>query len=160
MPRRARYHHGNLREALLQAAIELLAERPTAELSLREVSRRAGVSHAAPYRHFSDRGALVTAIAETGFGTLERELRLAATPALAYVRFAVERRPVFRLMFDPDTLASPEVRRALFRAVAPLRERELTWPAVHGLAVLASERLLERELSAEELCAIAATFGA
>jgi AcrR family transcriptional regulator len=156
--RRARYHHGNLREALLAAALELVGERPLAELSLREVARRAGVSHAAPYRHFPDRAALVAAIAEHGFATLERELRDAPEPALAYLRFALERRPVFRLLFDPVTLATPAVRRALWRAVAPLRRRELTWPAVHGLAVLASERLLERERSTDELCAIAAAL--
>ncbi|HWZ19753.1 MAG TPA: helix-turn-helix domain-containing protein, partial [Ktedonobacteraceae bacterium] len=60
------YHHGDLRNALIQAGLEILAEGGAQELDLRKVARRAGVSHAAPYRHFADKQALVAAINEEG----------------------------------------------------------------------------------------------
>lgn len=75
------YHHGDLRNALVSAGVELLAELGVEALSLREVARRAGVSHAAPYRHFSDMQALLTAIAEQGFGMLNDLLRTTAERA-------------------------------------------------------------------------------
>jgi len=65
--KRGRYHHGDLRRALLDAALELLAREGASALTLREVARRAGVTHAAPYRHFTDKQALLAAVAEEGF---------------------------------------------------------------------------------------------
>lgn len=159
-PMRSGYHHGNLREALVLAAQELVSA-GSLDFSLREVARRAGVSHSAPYRHFDDREALLAAVAEHGF--VELECRLAATePALsprarAYVRFALEQPLRFRLMFAPAHAASAPVRRARRRAVALLaRERdparsELAWAAVHGIASLGADRLLEAEGGAERL---------
>src|SRR5438309_5059384 len=67
MGKKRPYHHGNLRQALIDAALELIEERGVAALTLREVARRVGVTHAAPQRHFADRGALVAALAEQGF---------------------------------------------------------------------------------------------
>src|SRR6267154_2626485 len=67
MVRRRPYHHGNLREALIDAALALVEERGSPEFTLREVARRVGVTHAAPQRHFEDRAALVAAVAEEGF---------------------------------------------------------------------------------------------
>src|SRR6266404_3557169 len=64
------YHHGHLREVLLQAAIQLIAEVGPAAFTLREVARRAGVSHNAPYRHFPDREDLLAAVAAQGFREL------------------------------------------------------------------------------------------
>ena len=64
---KATYHHGDLRAALVRAAMELLEEGGEADLSLRAVARRAGVSAAAPYRHYADREALVSAVDEVGF---------------------------------------------------------------------------------------------
>src|SRR5207244_8609625 len=61
------YHHGDLRNALIQVGLELLAEGGAAALDLRKVARKAGVSHAAPYRHFADKQALIAAINEVGF---------------------------------------------------------------------------------------------
>src|SRR5258708_12625025 len=61
------YHHGDLRHALIQAGLEMLAEGGAAALDLRKVARKAGVSHAAPYRHFADKQPLVPAINEEGF---------------------------------------------------------------------------------------------
>jgi AcrR family transcriptional regulator len=65
--RRGPYHHGDLRRALVEAAAALVARRGAAAVTLREVGRRAGVSHAAPYHHFSDKDALMAAVAEEGF---------------------------------------------------------------------------------------------
>ncbi len=105
------YHHGNLRRALLDAAEETVRERGVDALSLRELAREVGVSHAAPRRHFSDRQALLDALAESGFERLRNELqgaldgagpdfvdRLRATAA-AYVRFAVDDSALLELMF-------------------------------------------------------------
>ncbi len=64
------YHHGDLRAALLEAAREVLAKEGVEALTLREVARRAGVTHAAPYRHFADKEALLAAVATEGFAAL------------------------------------------------------------------------------------------
>jgi len=112
------YHHGDLRRALVRCALELLEEKGSAALTLRAVARRAGVSHAAPYRHFSDRSALIEAVAEEGFAALERSLleALAAAgadpvrrlldPGLAYVRFAMTHAAHYRVMFGPEVAAN------------------------------------------------------
>ena len=68
------YHHGDLRRALLDAAWRLVAEKGLAALTLREVARAAGVSHAAPYHHFPSRTALLDALAEEGFAGLDRAM--------------------------------------------------------------------------------------
>jgi len=65
------YHHGDLRNALLETAVELIREQGFEAFTLREVARRAKVSHAAPYRHFRDKADLAAAIAEEGFGLLD-----------------------------------------------------------------------------------------
>jgi AcrR family transcriptional regulator len=69
---RTGYHHGDLRRALLDASLALVAEGGIGALSLREVARKAGVSHNAPYHHFKDRGSLLAALAEEGFAELAR----------------------------------------------------------------------------------------
>jgi AcrR family transcriptional regulator len=109
-PARA-YHHGNLRAALLEHAQRMLREGTGAELSLRELSRAVGVSHAAPRRHFPDRQGLLDALAEAGFARLGTELRAAADragPGLAerflavagaYVSFATRDAALLELMF-------------------------------------------------------------
>src|SRR5256885_3581879 len=115
MIRRRRYHHGNLRQALVEAALALVEERGIPEFTLREVARRVGVTHAAPQRHFEDRAALVAAVAEEGFRELrahvERVLRLAGArdPAarlhalgVAYVQFALRNPAHFRVMFSAE----------------------------------------------------------
>ncbi len=97
----------------MASAVELIAERGLAGLSLRECARRAGVSHAAPYRHFADKQALLVAIAEQGFGWLTEQgraamegiddprLRLDAY-GIAYVRFAVRHPVHHRVMFTAE----------------------------------------------------------
>ena len=70
------YHHGNLKEALVKAATELLEEgTPASDLSLRMVARRAGVSHAAPYAHFEDKEDLIASIKDEAFGSMLEELK-------------------------------------------------------------------------------------
>lgn len=103
-----RYHHGDLRRALVDAAIELVHELGPSGITLREAARRAGVTHAAPYRHFADKGALLAAVAEHGFAQLREEivrsLEAGGEPTLdlvglAYVRFARDNPSQFRVMF-------------------------------------------------------------
>lgn len=76
---RGAYHHGNLRRALLGAALAIVATDGIAGLSLRDVARRLGVSHQAPYRHFRDKRAILDAIAAEGFENLTLELRATAS---------------------------------------------------------------------------------
>jgi AcrR family transcriptional regulator len=115
MPRHS-YHHGNLREALLQGALRVIAELGPAAFTLREVARRAGVSHNAPYRHFRDKDALLAALAAQGFRELTRAMRDAGErksntldrlkqSGLAYVAFAVRRPEHFTVMFDAPVIA-------------------------------------------------------
>lgn len=106
------YHHGNLRQALLEAALELIAEQGPSALSLRQAARRAGVSHAAPRRHFATVGELHLAVAEGGYRKLREHLmkradeqpgapplrRLRAV-GVAYVEFAATNTGHFRAMF-------------------------------------------------------------
>lgn len=112
MARTARqYHHGNLRNALIEVAIPLLEAHGPATLSLREVAKAAGVSHAAPYRHFRDKTELLEEIAASGYDTLTRacldaQRRYAGDPAkqlveagIGYLMFVVEQPRVAHLMF-------------------------------------------------------------
>ncbi|MFE3202341.1 TetR/AcrR family transcriptional regulator [Embleya sp. NPDC059237] len=155
------YHHGDLRTACLRAARELLEENGSAALSLRAVARRAGVSTGAPYRHYADREALLSAVAAEGYRELAEHLAAAhpspATPdeladvAVAYVRFALDRPAVFRVMFaepcDPTnqdrvdaTAAIKDYVRGIARAAFPHGDPDalstMVWALVHGLAFL------------------------
>src|SRR5271165_5831849 len=108
------YHHGDLRRALLHAAEDVLATEGLNGLTLREVARKAGVSHNAPYNHFADKAALIAAVVEDAFKLFGHSLRQAydETPGTpldkvmalgsAYVRFAVDHPPLFRIMFRPE----------------------------------------------------------
>jgi len=106
------YQHGNLRQALIQAGLKLLTEAGVGGLSLRAAAQLAGVSHAAPYRHFADKDALVAAIGEEGFRLLTARMlaEVAATAptnlldrlralGLGYVGFAVEHPAYLRVIF-------------------------------------------------------------
>src|SRR5918996_3804673 len=104
-----RYHHGNLRRAVLSAAVEAITEVGPAGVSLRVLARRAGVSHAAPAHHFGDKAGLLTALAAEGYELLADALTAAQQRTqdflevgVAYVRFAVEHRAHFEVMFRPD----------------------------------------------------------
>jgi AcrR family transcriptional regulator len=123
------YHHGDLRRALLKAAAEAITEQGVASLSMRDLARRAGVSHAAPGHHFGDKAGLLTALAAEGFEQLAKALatsRLASNSLLemgvTYVRFAVTRRAEFEVMFRTDLhhADAPEVLAARARAADAL----------------------------------------
>lgn len=105
------YHHGDLRNTLIQIGLEVLAEDGMQSLSLRKVARRAGVSHNAPYMHFANKEALLAAVAEAGFNALEKAMREAleqtskgsseqlSEVGRAYVTFALEHPQHFQVMF-------------------------------------------------------------
>jgi AcrR family transcriptional regulator len=179
------YHHGDLRASLLAAATELIAEHGMAGLSLRECARRAGVSHADPYRHFADKQALLLAIARDGFTMLETvgkqamagiddpRARLDAY-GVAYVRFAVEHPVVFRLMFTSELEhegAEPVDGGAFDLLVAtaatvvgPDADSRLaaaaSWALPHGLAMLILDRRIPGDVVADpdQAAALAATI--
>ena len=112
---RAPYHHGNLREALVGAAVALIGEVGPHAFTLREVARRAGVSHNAPYRHFASKDELLAAVAAEGFERLTAAMRKAMAPAKSarerlelcgcgYVEFALRWPHHLVVMFDlPST---------------------------------------------------------
>src|SRR6186713_1832035 len=68
------YHHGDLRRAIVKAALDILSETQSLEFSLRELARRAGVSHNAPYKHFADKGELLAAVSAAGFESLTKRM--------------------------------------------------------------------------------------
>ena len=121
------YHHGNLRAALLDTAIEQLRQTGAEDLSLRALARAVGVSQTAPYRHFSDKGELLAAMATRGYRELLAALRHAGAAtgecpreqlvafAHAYVAYAAIHPQLFKLMFGPavqPTQKYPELRAA------------------------------------------------
>ena len=172
-PARA-YHHGDLRRALIVQALELIERDGLAALSLRDLARQVGVSHAAPVHHFGDKAGLLTAIATQGFLTLADELQgtYARTASylevgVAYVQFAMCHRAYFEVMFRPELYRADdlalEAARQQARAVlyGPLAERPdvgpadtrhaglAAWSLVHGLATLLLTGNLPPELSSD-----------
>ena len=160
--RKADYHHGDLRAAVLRAASELLEKKGIDGLSLRDVARRAGVSHNAPYRHFPSRGALLGAIAAAGFERFRTELEAAERAGglrargEAYVHFALAQPQLFRLMFgagiEGDAQLSEQAGLAfggLQQAITLHAGKEAphaaiaAWALVHGLSHL----LLDQKLA-------------
>ncbi len=161
---RQSYHHGDLRRVLLEAADEAIEEHGVAGLSMRDLARRANVSHAAPTHHFGDKAGLLTAFAAEGFEQLAQALTTARRASnsflemgLAYVRFAIERRAQFEVMFRPElfhaddpALLAAKARSAdaLYAGVQELPDGTLTdggeikvagqaaWSMVHGFATL------------------------
>ena len=106
------YHHGDLKNALIRAGVEILASEGLGSLSLRKVAKQAGVSHAAPYAHFADKQALIAAISTEGFKELYTQIgsvfeahrsdpeTLLIETAWAYVQFALNEHDLFKLMFS------------------------------------------------------------
>ncbi|WP_342629440.1 TetR/AcrR family transcriptional regulator [Nguyenibacter vanlangensis] len=163
--RRQTYHHGDLRAALIEAGLRLLADRAVDALSLREVARAVGVSATAVYRHFPDKDALLRTLAGEGLNRLARAQRAASDAAgggsagfaatgRAYVRFALANPALFRLIFaspcqDGVAGGAPEPEAlALLRANAAAsigndQDSDAAriasiraWSLVHGLAML------------------------
>ncbi|MGX1545655.1 TetR/AcrR family transcriptional regulator [Streptomyces adustus] len=157
------YHHGDLRRAILSATLEVIASDGVGAISLRDLARRAEVSHAAPAHHFKDRAGLLTAIATEGFELLAAAL--ATVPAgtshrlremgVRYVEFALSHPAHFAVMFqpqllhgdDPELTAAKELAsRALHSGVEDLpaarrgpdgrRAALAAWSLAHGFATL------------------------
>jgi AcrR family transcriptional regulator len=164
----APYHHGDLRNALLEAALIILERDGEAGLGLRDLARAVGVSPAAPYRHFDSRAALLEALAVTGFQRFTRameDVAAASPPDLlsamgkTYVLFALHNAALFRLMFSAQLRRDnrPGLRMAADAAFATLRRVSggdtragrvaalAAWARVHGLAVL----LLDGQIAIE-----------
>ena len=164
----APYHHGDLRNALFEAALVILERDGEAGLGLRDLARAVGVSPGAPYRHFDSRAALLEALAVTGFQRFTRAMEeVAATnpPDLlsamgkTYVLFALRNAALFRLLFSPQLRRDnrPGLRMAADAAFATLRRVSgsdawdgrvaalAAWARVHGLAVL----LLDGQIAIE-----------
>jgi AcrR family transcriptional regulator len=132
---RAGYHHGNLREALIEAALALIAANGSSGFTFAEAARQAGVSPAAPYRHFRDREQLLADVAQLGFGRFEVELAQAWNQGLpdaltalgnigkAYLNFARTQPGYYAAMFEAGIPlnATPALREASDRAFAILR---------------------------------------
>jgi AcrR family transcriptional regulator len=167
----SRYHHGNLRSALLAAALEIVEERGVGALTLRSVAQRLGVSHAAPVYHFPTKAHLLSALAESGFdelaGLMERAAEGPASGRLAragraYWDFARGHPGAYQIMFGPELareraespgleMAASRTLRALMACVdekpnpVPLGPKALyAWSLVHGLVSLRAGPLLCR----------------
>jgi AcrR family transcriptional regulator len=170
----AAYHHGDLRKALLEAAGAVLAAGGAGAVGMREIARRAGVSHAAPYRHYASREALLADLARKGFERLNE--RFAALPApgeperrfvemaRAYVRFALDEPQTWRLMFGEslDKRDHPDLMHASGLAFDTLRqvvqglgvaapatlESLAAWAMAHGVARLVLDQRIDAHLDA------------
>ena len=164
MSRRKGYHHGDLRRALIEAALGLIAVGGPAALTLRATARAAGVTHGAPYRHFADKAALMAAVAEEGFASLEAALAKGMTDAgddpaevfaasgQAYVQFAVEHPDHFRVMFSSelaDKGAHPDLQRASDSAFATLTEAII---AAQNVGAVREGDILDLALAAWSMC--------
>lgn len=167
-----RYHHGDLRNAVIDAALELLEEKGVGGVTLRQCAARAGVSHGAPGHHFGDLRGVLTAIAAIGFDRLVRQMQAAADAAddergrllamgLAYIDFAIANRAHFSLMFQRDRLDEndPALKRAADATYSLFREETARyygrgrtdlrriryghWSMVHGYASLSISGQIE-----------------
>lgn len=158
-----RYHHGDLRRALLDAALALAEECGAAGVTLRQVAERAGVSQTAPYRHFADKTAMLAAASEEGFRLLYARMLAVSQEArpgqqigawaACYVEFAVKHTAYFRLMFGQGSAqkstsvslqaAARDTFQLLLQTVKkrvkadPHRLALEVWSLAHGMAVLA-----------------------
>ena len=158
------YHHGDLAPALRRAAREILEEEGLSALSLRSVARRAGVSHAAPYRHFPSREALLAEVAIEGLAELRADIAKAAAapgrPAdriahigAAYAGFAARHPGLLRLMFGSElpnrhefgglAEATDSIAAEIGSSLGDPIRGLAVWAAVHGIAILCLEKVLD-----------------
>jgi len=169
-----KYHHGQLREALIESALNILKEKGIKGLNLRDLARATGVTPAAPYSHFSDKDELLAAVAASGFQRLALQMAEDATGCrdtrsriekllTSYVRFAMENKPLFQLMFsgtqaqmkDHPILAMTAgksyalISAALSKRQAPAEDTPFltvaVWSLCHGLTALIIERKIKLE---------------
>ncbi len=167
------YHHGDLRSAVIQEGLRQLENETAESLSLREVARNVGVSAPAVYRHFPDKAAFLKALATEGYAKLASQQIAASKNAganafaesgRAYVRFALENRGLFRLIFTSAAAAAPKLAdekagsaggelvrhvNAVLGGDANDEERRAlayrAWSLVHGLAMLILDRQIDEE---------------
>src|ERR1700678_4054323 len=158
------YHHGDLRNGLLDAARAILEESSLSALTLRAVARRAGVSHAAPYRHFPNHEALLVELSVEGFHELRQyiveaakvpgpESDRTANIGAAYMRFVAKRPAVARLMFGGQLPnreqfpvlgeAADAVGKEIGEALSDPALGLAVWAAVHGMAMLVLENVID-----------------
>ena len=158
------YHHGDLRNGLLDAARTILEEESLAALTLRAVARKAGVSHAAPYRHFPNHEALLVELSIEGFDELRDSLTEAAKAqgsesdkianiGAAYMRFVAQRPALARLMFGSQLpnrdqfpalgLKADSIGQEIGNALHDSALGLAVWSAVHGLAMLVLENVID-----------------
>lgn len=143
------YHHGDLRQKLLDAATQLIAEGGVENLSIRKLADSVGVSRTAPYHHFKDKNALLCAIAEQGFQAQDRlvesmmTLQAELTPTelferyvLTYIRFAEQEQETYDLMYGRDIWKSGEPTESLQTVSKNCFKNWLTWVEIlqqHGI---------------------------
>jgi AcrR family transcriptional regulator len=161
---RRSYHHGDLRKAVLEAARSILEECPSRPLTMREVARRAGVSHAAPYRHFANHEAVLAELSIEGFrklkssiteaaaGTSEKSQRIANIGS-AYMRFVMQRPAMARLMFGSqlpnrgEFQLLGEAADGIYKEIGQLlADPDLAlavWASAHGFAMLVLENVID-----------------
>ncbi|MGQ4376660.1 TetR/AcrR family transcriptional regulator [Streptomyces sp. SAS_267] len=166
------YHHGDLRRAILGAALDVIATEGPSAVSLRDLARRAGVSHAAPAHHFQDRVGLLTAIAAEGFGLLATALDDAGDlreAGVRYVRFAREHPAHFQVMFSPELLREDDLELTTARTLAGGRLRAAVsalpaegrgpdtrlagiaaWSLAHGFATLLVSHNLDGQVGEQD----------
>ena len=138
MPRKKSYHHGDLKNALIKAGADILSNEGVSALSLRKVARKAGVSHAAPYAHFTDKQALIAAISTEGYKKLYEKiaqvagqyrldpLRRLVEASWAYVQFALDEPDHFKVTLsgmiekEQDSPAFLETARQTFSLVVEI----------------------------------------
>jgi AcrR family transcriptional regulator len=149
------YHHGDLRGALIHAALGMVTEEGASDFTLREVARRAGVSHMAPYNHFEDKSALLAEVAALGLESLTQTLETAARGqrrsarlafgdiVAAYIRFGVEHPAHYRLMFGAEL--AEKGRYPTLEAANAAACAVLTAPLERGQASASSRRLSMRD---------------
>lgn len=149
------YHHGDVRPAVLRATVDAITERGAAAMSLRDVARRAGVTHTAAAYHFGDKAGLLTAVAAEGYELLGAALDEAAAEqsflevGVAYVRFAVTHPAHFEVMFQPHLYRGDDAELRVARSrtstllygTADATDEQLAagvaaWSIVHGVATL------------------------
>ena len=137
------YHHGDLRRAIVTAALDILSETQSLEFSLRELARRAGVSHNAPYKHFAEKRELLAAVSTAGFERLTQRMSNAMTGhgnaraqlfamLRAYIQHGVENPALYRLMFGGYLSSPGDGRPAIERAAAERTKVLLTGVIVEG----------------------------
>ena len=148
------YHHGNLRRTIVRAALEILRETQSVEFSLRELARRAGVSHNAPYKHFADKRELLAAVSAAGFETLTkrmtREMASFQNPRQrlfamlrAYIDHGVENPALYSLMFG-GYLSGPHYSRPIIELAEAEKTKALIAEAIIADALGAAIPQTER----------------